>query len=81
MAASKKSFIDSVRGIVAGDPLYKGTLKTTGGYSVRILCTDALGPYPIVGLIRMGAREYAMSWSKNGKCLTGFHHVDDLVIK
>jgi hypothetical protein len=44
-----------------------GQIKTRDGKSVRIICTDAKGPLPIVGLIDMGDTEFGMKYTLDGK--------------
>ena len=46
-------------------------VQTKDGRSVRILCTDANSPYPIVGLVNgvsdsEGGCEYVLSWTRDG---------------
>lgn len=45
-----------------------GKIKTRDGDPVRILCFNAKGMYPIVGLIDKGADEVPMSYTREGKC-------------
>lgn len=40
--------------------------QTRDGRPVRILCTDAAGRNPIVGLIQMAAGDYACQWKADG---------------
>ena len=44
---------------------------TRNGRSVRIICTDAKGNYPIVALIEEGGYDNALSYTKDGKLYVG----------
>lgn len=45
-------------------------VKTRDGLSVRIICTDAIGEDPIVGLVRMNAwHEKLIQWQPDGRFL------------
>lgn len=46
--------------------LVSGRIMTRDGYSVRILCWDALGSYPIVGLVNYGSYERAEHYTAKG---------------
>lgn len=43
-----------------------GRIMTRDGYSVRILCWDAIGSYPIVGLVNYGGYERAEHYTDQG---------------
>ena len=47
---------------------------TRHGNSVRLLCDNRAGSYPIVGLIAKGGQEYLGTWTKDG---ANFHSVSD----
>jgi len=55
--------------------------KTAGGFSVRIICTDMKGYWPIVGLISfVGGKESLFMFSKEGKNKSA-SEISDLVRK
>lgn len=44
----------------------------------RILCTDAMGPYPIVALVDYGSYDKALSYTRDGNLYIGGLNEDDL---
>ena len=44
----------------------------------RILCTDAMGPYPIIALIDYGSYDKALSYTRDGNSYIGGLNEDDL---
>lgn len=56
-------------------------LKTRSGQPVRILCDDAKGAYPVVGLIDRGADEIPCTWTQRGEMLAGVRDNDDLILE
>jgi hypothetical protein len=61
----KQFSVDAARKITAG-AMY-GNIKTRDGHSVRIVCWDAKGLQPIVGLIDVGGIEMPMKYTTDGK--------------
>ena len=51
---------------------------TRSGLPVRILCTDAVGSYPIIGLISHEGGERPESFTKNGKYINNNGSDSDL---
>lgn len=43
--------------------------KTRDGEPVRLLCTDAKGPYPVVGLVRRTDVDIFGSWAADGRIM------------
>jgi len=54
-------------------------VQTRDGYPVRILCTDRVGKYQIIGLILEDDHEYVETWNLNGQKYEGAIHDDDLI--
>ena len=54
-------------------------VQTRNGRPVRILCTDAKGPYPIVGLMPSGEAEHVGSWMVGGNSSPYSWTQDDLI--
>lgn len=56
-------------------------LQTRDGDPVRILCTDAQGYYPVLGLRWAGDEEHVERWTKDGKFYADSEdaHCHDLV--
>ena len=44
----------------------------------RILCTDAMGPYPIIALVDYGSYDKALSYTRDGNLYIGDLNEDDL---
>lgn len=42
-------------------------IVTRDGYSVRIICTDRMGKWPIVALVCKGKEEYLVSYTRDGR--------------
>jgi hypothetical protein len=57
--------IATAREINAG--LAPGRIITRDGYPVRIICWDALGQFPIVGLVDYDTYERAEHYTNDGK--------------
>lgn len=49
------------------DGTIKGFIRTRSGENVRILCNDANGPFPLVGLIQGELGDIAHQWTLTGK--------------
>ena len=49
------------------DGTIKGFIRTRSGENVRILCNDAKGDYPRVGLVDDEIGDRPMRWTINGK--------------
>ena len=49
------------------DGTIKGFIRTRSGKNVRILCNDANGAYPLVGLIQLEMVDVANQWTLTGK--------------
>ncbi len=45
---------------------YTGDVKTRDGHSVRIICRDRSGPYPIVAIVGEGESNHLRSFRRNG---------------
>jgi len=43
------------------------SVQTKSGISVKILCTDLTGNYPILGIVRTVEKKTSMTWSKSGE--------------
>ena len=54
-------------------------LETRDGKKVRMLCTDAKGKYPVVGLIHYPNEDRARTWTKEGKFSFNGERKNDLV--
>lgn len=66
---TEKQFnINTAREINGG--IRYGKIKTRSGHPVRVLCWNAKGWKPIVGLIDLGDIELPMKFTKEGKCDT-----------
>ena len=48
-----------------------GRCETVSGHPVRILCTDGLEPYPIVGYYAAEGVSYPSDWEASGKFRSG----------
>lgn len=45
-------------------------VQTHDGRPVRILCTDAAGEYPVVGIEKDGEKDTVRRWTKDGRFAT-----------
>jgi hypothetical protein len=45
----------------------EGYIRTRDNRPVRLLCNDARGEYPIVGLIEMEMGDLVSTWTRSGK--------------
>ena len=65
------------------DGTESGRIKTKNGHTVRIICWDAKGMYPLVGLIDGGAYENVNMWTTEGKVdfRYDYHSPFDLIIE
>lgn len=64
----KEFSVDAARKITANE-MY-GRIKTREGHPVRIVCWDAKGQKPIVGLVEIGVVEYPIKYTADGKADT-----------
>lgn len=64
------------------DGTIKGYIQTRSGNNVRILCDDAKGEYPLIGLVEDELCERPMQWTLKGKyiALRKEPHRHDLVM-
>jgi len=51
------------------DGTIKGYIQTRSGNNVRILCDDAKGGFPLIGLVEDELGERPMQWTLKGKYL------------
>jgi hypothetical protein len=49
------------------DGTIKGFIRTRSGKNVRLLCNDANGAYPLVGIIQLELGDVAHQWTLTGK--------------
>ena len=66
---TESKFNESLAREITAKKMY-GRIKTRDGYTVRIVCWDAKGWRPIVGLIDLGDIEMPMKFTRDGKCDT-----------
>ena len=53
--------------------------KTVGGFPVRILCTDAGGTMPVVGIVTVASVEHLLRWTPEGRTSLVRGNMYDLV--
>lgn len=57
------------------------TYETRDGQLVRILCTDAKGKYPVVGLISTTEGEVVESWTSDGQLYKDSSNTEDDLVR
>ena len=83
MKAYKTAPYDEATARRLTDGSIKGFISTRSGNTVRLLCHDAKGDYPLTGLVDVGSCEVPMQWSSIGNYTVGRYarpHRNDLVL-